>query len=219
MADPDPLQPNPISPSHRAVTVEEIDQLLHSIAATCRFSPPLVRSSATEYRLADQELALGALFTRLPSRDAKWLTRLVLKNYEPVVLDQHVLCASYHPLLPTILEVQDDLAVAGRILDSHKHGRTVTGRNELTDYLKPTLGVKIGRQTWFKGRSIKHCLSMAQGRISCEEKLDGEYCQIHIDLSKGHDCIQIFSKSGKDSTRDRMALHEYVFSLLCKNTY
>ena len=153
---------------------------------------------------------LGDLYRRSSARDAKWLTRLILKNYEPVVLDQRVVCAGYHPLLPTILKVQDDLAVAGRVLDTLRGDGTVTGRTELAEYLKPTLGVKIGRQTWFKGRSIKHCLSMAQGRISCEEKMDGEYCQIHIDISKGYDCIQIFSKSGKDSTRDRMALHEYA---------
>ncbi|KAL2262207.1 hypothetical protein VTK26DRAFT_2126 [Humicola hyalothermophila] len=200
--------PNPVSPN--PVTVEEIDELLHRIAATCRFSSPAVRSSAAGRRLADYELALGELFIRLSARDAKWLTRLILKNYEPVVLDQQVVLASYHPHLPAILKVQDDLVVAGRILDSHSENRTAAGCNELAPYLKPTLGVKIGRQTWFKGRSIKHCLSMLQGRISCEEKVDGEYCQIHIDLSKGHDCIQIFSKSGKDSTRDRFALHEYV---------
>lgn len=46
--------------------------------------------------------------------------------------------------------------------------------------------------------------------MSCEEKLDGEYCQIHIDLSKGRDCIQIFSKSGKDSTMDRTGLHDSI---------
>jgi DNA ligase-4 len=193
------------------VTVEEIDGLLHSIAAACRFSSPSVRSSA-ENRPADQELSLGDLYRRLSARDAKWLTRLLLKNYEPIVLDQRVVCAGYHPLLPTVLKVQDDLAVAGRILDTLKLDRTVTGKSELAEYLKPTLGVKIGRQMWMKGRSIKHCLSMVQGRISCEEKMNGEYCQIHIDLSKGRDCIQIFSKSGKDSTRDRMALHEYVTS-------
>ena len=192
------------------MTVEEIDELLHSIAATCRFSSPAVRSSAAENRLADRELALGELFIRLSARDAKWLTRLVLKNYEPVVLDQQVILTSYHPDLSAILKVQDDLAVAGRILGTLRHDRTVTGTNELAAYLKPTLGVKVGRQTWLKGRSIKHCLSMAHGRISCEEKVDGEYCQIHIDLSKDHNCIQIFSKSGKDSTRDRFALHEYV---------
>ncbi|KAL2191160.1 hypothetical protein L209DRAFT_39157 [Thermothelomyces heterothallicus CBS 203.75] len=201
--------PNPVSPAHRPVTVEEIDEVLHSIAAACRFSSPSVRSSA-ENRPADKELSLGSLYQRLSARDAKWLTRLILKNYEPVVLDPRVVCASYHPLLPAILKVQDDLAVAGRILDALKRERTVTGTSELSDYLKPTLGVKIGRQTWLKGRSIKHCLSLVQGRISCEEKVDGEYCQIHIDLSKGYHCIQIFSKSGKDSTRDRMALHDSI---------
>lgn len=190
--------------------MDEIDHLLHSIAATCRFSSPTVRSSARDDPKDDQELVLGNLYTRLSARDAKWFTRLILKNFEPVILNQQVVCASYHPLLPPILKVQDDLAVAGRILDTLGRERTVTGSNQLAEYLKPTLGVKVGRQTWIKGRSIKHCLSMIQGRISCEEKMDGEYCQIHIDLSKGYNCIQIFSKSGKDSTRDRLALHEYA---------
>ncbi|KAK4239681.1 hypothetical protein C8A03DRAFT_32283 [Achaetomium macrosporum] len=202
--------PNPIFPAHRPVTIEEIDEILLGIAAACRFSSPAVRISASENRPADQVPSLGGLYKRLSARDAKWLTRLILKNYEPVVLDQHVVCAGYHRLLPQILQVQDDLAVAGRILDSQRRDRTVTGRSELAEYLKPTLGVKIGRQTWLKGRSIKHCLSMVQGRVSCEEKIDGEYCQIHIDLSKGYDCIQIFSKSGKDSTKDRIALHDSI---------
>ena len=96
------------------------------------------------------------------------------------------------------------------MLSKIQRDRTVTGSATLTEYLKPTLGVKIGRQPWFKGRSIKHCLDMSHGRMSCEEKIDGEYCQIHIDLSKGRNCIQIFSKSGKDSTDDRIALHEYT---------
>ncbi|KAK3308766.1 uncharacterized protein B0T15DRAFT_483355 [Chaetomium strumarium] len=202
------LTPNPISPAHKAVTVEEIDEILHRIAAACRFSSPAVRLSASENRPADQELSLGGLYTRLSARDAKWLTRLILKNFEPVVLDQHVVCASYHPLLPQVLRVQDDLAVAGRILDNQRRDRT--GSSGLAEYLKPTLGVKIGLQTWHKGRSIKHCLSLVRGRVSCEEKIDGEYCQIHVDLSKGYDCIQIFSKSGKDSTRGRIALHDSI---------
>ncbi|KAL2157585.1 hypothetical protein VTH06DRAFT_5963 [Thermothelomyces fergusii] len=201
--------PNPVSPAHKPVTVEEIDAVLHGIAAACRFSSPSVRSLA-EDSLVDKELSLGSLYQRLSARDAKWLTRLILKNYEPVVLDPRVVCASYHPLLPAILKVQDDLSVAGRIVDALKRDRTVTGKSELANYLKPTLGVKVGRQTWLKGRSIKHCLSLVQGRISCEEKIDGEYCQIHIDLSKGSNCIQIFSKSGRDSTRDRLALHDSI---------
>ncbi|KAL2119575.1 hypothetical protein VTJ04DRAFT_6536 [Mycothermus thermophilus] len=202
--------PNPVTADDNPVTVEEIDELLHAIAATCRFSSPAVRRSAAAASRKDDakhEFSLGDLYRRLSARDAKWLTRLILKNYEPVLLNIHSVCASYHPLLPVILKVQDDLAVAGQILDKIRRDETVTGQTDLAQYLKPTLGVKVGRQMWFKARSIKHCLSMLQGRVSCEEKLDGEYCQVHIDLSKGYDCIQIFSKSGKDSTKDRIALH------------
>ncbi|KAK4457340.1 hypothetical protein QBC42DRAFT_236600 [Cladorrhinum samala] len=200
--------PNPLG--YTIVTVEEIDKILHKIAASCRFSSPSVRSSASRERLADHELHLGVLYRRLSARDAKWLTRLILKNYEPIVLDANLVCRHISPLLPAILKVQDDFTVAGRILDTQKCNRTVTGTNELAEYLKPSLGVKVGRQTWIKGRSIKHVLSMGNGLMSCEEKLDGEYCQIHIDLGKGRDCIQIFSKSGKDSTMDRVNLHNSI---------
>ncbi|KAK4169082.1 hypothetical protein QBC43DRAFT_356672 [Cladorrhinum sp. PSN259] len=192
------------------VTVDEIDELLHSIASTCRFSSPAVRQSASGKRPADHELHLGDLYRRLSARDAKWFTRLILKNYEPIVLDPHTIYRNLHPLLPAILKVQDDFTVAGRVLDMQRRNRTVTGRNELADYLQPSLGVKVGRQTWIKGRSIKHCLSMGYGLMSCEEKLDGEYCQVHINLTKGKDCIQIFSKSGKDSTADRIKLHDSI---------
>jgi DNA ligase-4 len=44
-------------------------------------------------------------------------------------------------------------------------------------------------------------------RVSVERKYDGEYCQIHIDLNKDRHCIKIFSKSGKNSTIDRIGLH------------
>ncbi|KAK4225019.1 hypothetical protein QBC38DRAFT_531785 [Podospora fimiseda] len=200
--------PNPND--HTAVAVDEVDDLLHRLAASCRFSSPAVQQSSSGARLADHELHLGELYRRVSARDAKWLTRLILKNYEPVVLDPHIVYRNLHPLLPAILKVQDDFTVAGHVLDTQRRNRTVTGRNDLAEFLKPSLGVKVGRQTWLKGRSIKHVLSMCYGRISCEEKLDGEYCQIHIDLTKGENCIQIFSKSGKDSTADRIKLHESI---------
>lgn len=202
------VQPN--SRGHAVVTVEEIDEILHKIAASCRFSSPSVRGSASGERLADHELHLGDLYRRLSARDAKWFTRLILKNYEPIVLDANLICRHINPLLPAILKVQDDFTVAGRILDTQKCNRTVTGKDELAEYLKPSLGIKVGRQAWIKGRSIKHVLSVGNGLMSCEEKLDGEYCQIHIDLGKGKDCIQIFSKSGKDSTMDRVGLHTSI---------
>ncbi|OIW29929.1 hypothetical protein CONLIGDRAFT_596882 [Coniochaeta ligniaria NRRL 30616] len=196
------------------VTVEEIDRALHRIASGCHFSSPSVRASRSSGESVDRLLELGGLYRRVPARDAKWLTRLILKSYEPVVLEPTTIYRGLHPLLPTILKVQDDFAVAARFLQEHVCRKGVTGadlsRDDLALHLKPKLGVKVSRQTWLKGRSIKHCLDMSRGRISCEEKLDGEYCQIHIDLAKGRNCIQIFSKSGKDSTKDRAALHEAI---------
>ena len=47
-----------------------------------------------------------------------------------------------------------------------------------------------------------------------EDKIDGEYCQIHVDLAKTSGHIQIFSKSGKDSTEDKEALHSIIRSSL-----
>ncbi|KAH8711277.1 DNA ligase [Beauveria bassiana] len=44
---------------------------------------------------------------------------------------------------------------------------------------------------------------MGSGRMSVETKMDGEYCQIHVYLSSSQKRVQIFSKSGKDSTEDR----------------
>ncbi|KAM7217450.1 hypothetical protein V8F06_007199 [Rhypophila decipiens] len=200
--------PNPTRSVDMQVTVEEIDGLLHRLASACRFSAPSVRRrSGADSTVADRELSLGDLYKRVTPTEAKWLTRLILKNFEPVVLDPQMVYRNYHPALPSILKVQDDFTVAGRILADLRRNRSVVGRADLCEYLKPTLGVKVGRQPWIKGRSIKHCLDMGHGRMSWEAKMDGEYCQIHIDLSKDRDCIQIFSKSGKDSTRDRIALH------------
>ena len=159
------------------------------------------------------ESGLAQLYQQLPARDAKWLTRLVLKNYQPVTLDPRAVYSACHPVLPSILKVQDDFAIASRSLRQYHLKRAESGDSSLLPEgfeLRPTLGVKVGRQPWFKGRSIKHCLDMSFGRMSCEGKIDGEYCQIHVDLSKGQDCIQIFSKSGKDSTRDRAGLHSAI---------
>ncbi|KAH8800733.1 hypothetical protein F5884DRAFT_808642, partial [Xylogone sp. PMI_703] len=52
--------------------------------------------------------------------------------------------------------------------------------------------------------------------MSVERKYDGEYCQIHIDLNKANH-IQIFSKSGKDSTSDRRGLHPALRDCLALN--
>ncbi|KAJ3564494.1 hypothetical protein NPX13_g7823 [Xylaria arbuscula] len=199
------LQRTPNNPSDTThLTVEEIDEALGRVAATCRFSSPAVR--ALRQVSDDPNALLTDLYWGLSSRDAKWFTRLVLKNYRPVELNEYTVFRSYHPLLPQMIKIRDDLATATAYV---RHiDETRNAPETIASILKPRLGTKVGRQPWFKGRSIKNCMDMMQGReVICEQKLDGEYCQIHIDLRKHRNCIQIFSKSGKDSTADRIGLH------------
>ncbi|KAI1415227.1 hypothetical protein F5Y13DRAFT_196585 [Hypoxylon sp. FL1857] len=200
--------PNPSLGSNE-LTVEEIDDTLGCIAAACRFSSPSVRASRKSQSVRDQDQSLINIYRRLSPRDAKWFTRLVLKNYQPVVMDDRLIFRCYHVLLPQMMKVRDDLTMATAFL--RQISLSPHDQNAIASLLKPTIGTKVGRQTWFKGRSIKHCLDMGRSRdMSCEQKIDGEYCQIHIDLRKGSSLIQIFSKSGKDSTQDRAGLHQVI---------
>lgn len=206
------------------VTVEEIDGILHQLAARVPFSSPAVRSSGLPRRKStsadpkDDQHPLADLLRKMTPRDAKWLCRLVLKNFLPVEVPEYLVYSQCHPLLPAVLKMLDNFAVATTVLDQQRRISEARGvdleKADLPRLIKPQVGVKVGRQTWLKARSIQHCLEMGRGLMSCEHKLDGEYCQIHIDLSKGHNCIQIFSKSGKDSTRDRINLHDAVRSSL-----
>lgn len=198
------------------VTVEEIDTILHQLASTVCFSSPAVRSSRpiSTPNLGRDTHLLESLFRRLSPRDAKWFCRLILKNFQPVIVPEYTVYASFHPLLPTTLKIHDSFAVAVDLLQQHVRIARERGvsldKADVPRIIKPKVGVKIGRQTWLKARGIKHCLDMGRGWMSCEAKMDGEYCQVHVDLSKGQNRIQIFSKSGKDSTMDRIKLHPAI---------
>lgn len=211
------IQPSPGYSQKDLVTVEEIDELLHSLASKVRWSSPSIRASQASLTPTNRT-DVEVMYRRLSAVEAKWFTRLILKSCQPLVLDPHLIYQLCDPLLPCVLKIQDDFAIAiataqvlrRRLLPNA--GRRTT-REQIMGTVKPQLGIKIGRQPWLKGRSIKHCLDMGHGRMSVEEKIDGEYCQIHIDPSKGDRCLRIFSKSGKDSTEDRVAIHGSVFNI------
>jgi DNA ligase-4 len=192
------------------VTVEEIDRLLDGIAANIRFSAPALRAN-TQLSKSFKPNDLEGVYTLLSPVEAKWFTRLVLKDYRPIELDESWILYNYDTRLHQILKVKDDFSAATATLQEIKDASLQPGdKTDVLQYLKPTIGTKVGRPFWRKGRSIKHCLEIGYGRMSVEKKIDGEYCQIHIDLSKikarKEKCIQIFSKSGKDSTEDRRGL-------------
>ena len=201
------------------VTLEDIDGVLAQLAANSPFSAPELRECRNGKSMDD---LISPVLLRLQSYEAKWLVRMIFKSYLPVQVPEHAALSQFHFLLPDILAVQDSIKAAvsmlsvGRIIDLPPvpEKKFIQPFREAASYhLRPQPGIMVKPQPYNKARSIKHCCKMANKRVmSVERKYDGEYCQIHIDKTKdsGSDCIQIFSRSGKDSTRDRIRLHNAV---------
>ncbi|OQV07628.1 ATP dependent DNA ligase domain-containing protein [Cladophialophora immunda] len=163
------------------------------------------------------EVLLRSILSRLHSKEAKWFVRMILKSYSPVQIPEHLVLGCFHFLLPDILPFQNSLDEAIKILGKPElisipydppNALQRKYRQECARLVTPKLGVMIKRQEYGKARSIRHCCLMANTRtMSVERKYDGWYCQIHIDKLKGKDCIQLFSKRGKDSTKPWVPLH------------
>lgn len=206
------------------VTLEEVDKALVTIAGKCRFSGPKVRGYKDNFNEVeadrDAQKILGPIYKRMQSREAKWFTRMILKDYSCLDLSEGVI---YHHLdvrLPIAMQMYDDFEAAiselrglpASQIVGFRQGVSRQGCTNDSHLLQPKLGVKLGPPKWVKAKGgVKHAVSMIDGRaMSIERKHDGEYCQIHIDMSKGEDCVQIFSKSCKDSTSDRRGVHQAI---------
>ncbi|OAP64678.1 hypothetical protein AYL99_00650 [Fonsecaea erecta] len=208
------LAENDSPASHREVTLEEIHDVLWQLAANSRFASGEMKRHRNGVR---SEALLRPILSRLHSGEAKWLVRMILKSYDPVQIPEHLVLGCFHFLLPDVLPFQNSLEEAIKVLEKpelisiphHPPAALQRGyRQECARHLTPKLGVMIKRQEYFKARSIRHCCQMADTRtMSVERKYDGWYCQVHIDKSKGRDCIQLFSKRGKDSTKPWVRLH------------
>jgi DNA ligase 4 len=203
--------------SNFSVTVEEIDSALHKIAARCRCSAPEVRATADHSRDASQDLE--SLLRRLQSHEIKWLVRILLKDLSPVMLDPNHILRSFHFLLPGLLKFQNSLSHAlallrGPMKQYHANPDPLLQallKQNAAKLLKPQVGVKVGQPYFCKSWSFKHCMDLIrEKRWIIERKYDGEYCEIHIDMDNESDWIAIFSKSGKNSTRDRKGIHKLV---------
>jgi DNA ligase-4 len=205
-------EPKPGKPG-AIVTVEEVNKALEELASQCHFSGPHVRAS---FPASTPPAILETIFLRLKSSEAKWMTRLILKDFSPVVLDTALVLREFHFLLPGLLQFQDSFKAAipllrGTLSKWHSKPDSKSQRifkKEAADLVYPQVGVKVGRPPFIKARSMANAVQMAGCQTwSVERKYDGEYCEVHIDLDKGKDCIQIFSKSSKDSTKDRQKVH------------
>lgn len=89
-----------------SVMIEEIDQSLLRIAAFEKNSSPAVQSLASSWPNPDGIESLANLYQRLQGREAKWLTRLILKSYAPIQFPKNLEPGPQHSFLPTCVQLQ-----------------------------------------------------------------------------------------------------------------
>jgi DNA ligase 4 len=203
----------------RPMMIQDINDTLDRVAASCAFSSPDHRGAARPGSI-DSRTSLVRAFRRLYSVEAKWLVRLLLKDLRPAVMPVPLTLRLFHFLLPDLLRARNTLLDTLALLHSaafHQMPANLSGESAKSSKeavwpkLKPRAGTMVGLPVFEKARSIKHCCQLIGHRkVSVERKYDGEYCQIHIQRRRtGYD-INIFSKSGRNSTLDRVRLHESI---------
>ncbi|KAK5332478.1 hypothetical protein LTR98_011400 [Exophiala xenobiotica] len=203
----------------RPLTVYEVDHALDRLASTCVFSSPkLLESITIGYTEVFDELV--RVLRRLPSVGVKWMIRLLLKSLGPVEIPVTRTLRAFHFLMPDLLNVRTSLSGAVQLLEGDTISQLpVSPPSSLERSLKesaraeiePRLGMMIGLQEFEKARSIQHCCQLAGHKaINVERKYDGEYCQIHVSRTNSQYHITIFSKSGRDSTMDRVGVHDAI---------
>jgi DNA ligase-4 len=201
------------------MTLDELDDIINRVAALSPFSSMNLKEVVDRKfgRSARANDLLSGVFRHLHSSEAKWMVRMLSKNYGPAHVPEALAMSQFHFLLPDLLRFQNSIQAAVGLLEKPtiRHmpiQPAADAWDELkkvaSQELEPRVGIMTARPIYEKARSIRHCCQLAgHRRMSVERKYDGEYCQIHMNLSKSGACIKIFSKSGRDSTSDRIGLH------------
>lgn len=199
--------------------LEQLNDIFDQIAASSSFSSHSLRETvrAKHGSIVPMEALLLNLFTILKGVEAKWVIRMLSKDYRPAEVPDEMAMRAFHFLLPDILHLQNSIPSAVLFLDrprirniSMNSKSSQTKGLVLSEFL-PQVGVMMAQPTYEKARSITHCCQLAgYRRMSVERKYDGEYCQIHVKLVGSEADIKIFSKSGRDSTMDRVGIHRAI---------
>lgn len=88
------------------MSVEQIDQSLLQIASHNKCSSAEVKSLAVKDGKYDAIDILGDLYQSLAPREAKWLTRLILKDFGSLKFPDDLICQANHSFLPRCVQVR-----------------------------------------------------------------------------------------------------------------
>ncbi|TFY72020.1 hypothetical protein EVG20_g1000 [Dentipellis fragilis] len=215
------------------LSIFEIDALLTELASLCAFSDASVRQLPVATAPRSRADILRALYNGLPPLDAAFLTQIILKDLRPLLYplsDTHSSSAlkRFKSNAIKMLSKEDAMKAwdkSGRMLRVY-HSRaslheaaTFIETNSPGIEAQPSAGTQIEIPKCRKGQGCKQALGIlaAHGstKVWAETKYDGERAQIHVQVAEtGSVDIKIFSKSARDSTNDRYAVHQIIMDAL-----
>ncbi len=133
---------------------------------------------------ASIEEELLGLFRRLSISEAKWLIRMLLKNYSPIQVPEDVALRYFPFLPPALLRVQIYFEAAVNSLDGESIRQMPAQPAKdiealltasVSNDIRPQVGVMIAQPRREKARGIRHCCQLAgANQFSVERKHDGE---------------------------------------------
>jgi DNA ligase-4 len=205
-------------------SLREIDSLLDELASTSLFSDKSFHEARPSSTRRSKASILRSLYDALPATDAAYLTQIILKDLRPMLYatpgtsTSHVLL-KYNTNSKQVLTREQFMKLWDPSGSMVKMYRVRARLDEAAIGFeaggtlvppRPCWGVPVEVPKSAKGRSPLHALGHLDsgGQIWAETKYDGERAQIHVHFSDDEEMkLAIFSKSKRDSTSDRIAVH------------
>ncbi|KAJ3806554.1 hypothetical protein F5876DRAFT_49818, partial [Lentinula aff. lateritia] len=215
--------------------IVEVNELLNQLASTspwshADYSKKTLSRNSTKSLLTSKDI-LKTLYRQMAPYEAAVLTQIILKDlrgllYPQIERDPTAALKDYNTKAVKILTKENAMWAWD---PSNSMNRSYRARWDLDAAAKafesgqevgPRIGTQIGVPKSQKGRSCRHALSFFSdfSQVWAETKYDGERAQIHVQVIHGQKPrITIFSKSKRDSTSDRQAIHAVILDSLGLN--
>ena len=141
--------------------------MLDRLAAASPFSSADLqdRIKARHSRPLQVDKVFSTIFRRLYSSEAKWMVRMLLKTYSPVLIPEKPTMHRFHFLLPDLLSFQNTFEAAVKLLQAPSIQRMPFHvakdikpllKESAIHSLTPQVGVMVLQPTYEKARSIKY---------------------------------------------------------------
>ncbi|KAJ7126560.1 hypothetical protein C8R43DRAFT_1134885 [Mycena crocata] len=207
-------------------SIADIDRLLDELASHSGYSHTSVRTKHPHATRRKSSMVIRTLFRSLAPLDAAFLTQIILKDLRPLLYpltDTHYTVAlkSFNSVAITQLSKEDAMKAWDPSRQMLGIYRVRSGLDDasfafeagITDADMPRMATPVEIPKSEKGRGCLHALEILRHsqEIWAETKYDGERTQIHVEiLADNRSRITIFSKSKRDSTWDRHAIHSVI---------